>query len=117
MYDPFSVISLPVPNANSLLLPVIVDPLPTELRKILHDQLNIVEGIAEEYPDEAELPMRRQQSLSLTENIESFLEKQKRQRAIHVQVNVDQGDTVGEMVETLHQMSGLNLIGKVNVDG
>ena len=36
---------------------------------------------------------------------------------IHIQVNVDQGDTVGKLVETLHSMPGLNLVGKVNIDG
>ena len=33
------------------------------------------------------------------------------------QVNVDQGDTVGKLVEKLHGMTGLNLVGKVNIDG
>ena len=51
-YDPFSVISLPVPNANSLLLPIIVNTLPTELYKILNDQLAAAVGIADEHPEE-----------------------------------------------------------------
>ena len=55
--------------------------------------------------------------MALSEDVESFLEKQKRNRAIHIQVNVDQGDTVGKLVEKLHGMTGLNLVGKVNIDG
>ena len=87
-----------MPNANSLLLPIIVDPLPTELYSILQDQITIAEGIAEERPDPSEVAMLKQRSMALSENIESFLEKQKRQRAIHVRVNADQGDTIGQLV-------------------
>ena len=38
-YDPFSNISLPVPNSNSINLPIIVNSLPTELYSILRDEL------------------------------------------------------------------------------
>ena len=55
--------------------------------------------------------------MALSENVGSFLEKQKRNHSIHIQVVVDQTDTVGKLTERLHAMAGLNLIGRVNIDG
>ena len=37
-----------MPGANALLLPIIVNSLPTELYKILNDQVNEAVGIADE---------------------------------------------------------------------
>ena len=59
-------------------------------------------------------PLHRGQSIALIDKADEFAaQKSKRERAILINVVIDQGKTVGQLLQMVREMRGINLVGTV----
>lgn len=59
-------------------------------------------------------PLHRGQSIALMDKADEFAaQKSKRERAILINVVIDQGKTVGQLLQMVREMRGINLVGTV----
>ena len=68
-------------------------------------------------PDQFDGPvLHRGVSLAIIDKADEFVTQQsRRERAVLVNVTIDQGKTVGELLKTISEMRSINLVGKVNI--
>lgn len=98
-YSIFSNISLPIPNANTLILPILIYQIPSELSTILRKHMNqMLQEIMDVNPHFTETMsqsapgLQRGLSLSIMDKADEFvMETSKRERAILINIAIDQG--------------------------
>ena len=58
--------------------------------------------------------LHRGQSIALMDKADEFVTQQsRRERAILINIAIDQGKTVGELLKTISEMNSINFVGKV----
>lgn len=122
-YQAFSNLSLPIPNSNTLLLPVIIHQIPSEIGAIIRKQMNAVlqqymnEGGEDVNLDGADQPsLHRGHSIAVIEKADEFVTQQsRRERPILINLAIDQGSTVKTLLETISDLKSINFVGKVKV--
>ena len=94
-YQAFSNISVPIPNSNTLLLPILVYQVPGELSVIIRNHLTL--ALNDHFGDSMDAPgLKRGQSIAVMDKADEFVTTQaKRERAILINIMIDQGQTVG----------------------
>jgi len=80
-------------------------------------------SVVQQYMDNIDDPnqfdgpaLKRGVSLAIMDKADEFVTQQsRRERAILVNIAIDQGKTVGELLKTICEMRSINLIGKVDI--
>ena len=81
LYEPFSNLSLPVPNSNAILLPIVVHCIPQEL-------LNILELMQSQGEILREMTLKKSSSY-IGDHLETFKLNQKREKQILVYIYIN----------------------------
>ena len=60
--------------------------------------------------------LHRGQSIALMDKADEFVtQHSRRERAILINIAIDQGKTVGELLKTISEMNSINFVGKVHI--
>mmetsp|Transcript_39660 Transcript_39660/g.51967 ORF Transcript_39660/g.51967 Transcript_39660/m.51967 type:complete len:161 (+) Transcript_39660:2755-3237(+) len=122
-YGVFSNLGLPIPNANTLILPVLIYQIPSELSSILRKHVNeMLQTLMDENPSfnpagaDQNLSLHRGLSQAIMDKADEFaIEQSKREKAILINIAIDQGQTVSHLLEKISQMRNISLVGSVRV--
>ena len=67
-------------------------------------------------PNDFEPPLQRGVSFAVMEKADEFVTQQsRRERAILINIAIDQGKTIKELLKIINDMSSINLVGKIGV--
>lgn len=122
-YGVFSNLQLPIPNSNTLILPILIQQIPSELSSILQKHVNeMMQTIMDENPSfdptetHASMGLQRGLSLAIMDKADEFaVQQSKREKSILINIAIDQSCTVAQLLDRIQQMRNINLIGSVSL--